>query len=147
MSVILNCQRAAALAGHLDLEPDDVEPVTWDDDGFTWEAESAEYLVLTDDEADERVLEQVRESLWAFNADFLAAYMPEGLGSDEIEAIRGDRCEDANPAFLALVGDQLEELAEDAAGCDGRGHFLAGYDGHEWEHEHGGISWYVYRVN
>src|SRR5688572_8191484 len=60
------------------------------------ECEIDGHLILTDDEADGRAAEYIRETLWAFNADFLAGYMPVGIGADEVNAIRGDRCEDAN---------------------------------------------------
>jgi hypothetical protein len=92
------------------------------------------------------VLESTRESVWAFNASFLAGYMPDGIDAEEIDAIRGDRREDANAAMLALIAtgpSDLETLASDY----GRGHALAHYDGEESEVEHAGRTWYVYRVN
>lgn len=126
----------------------DVEPSTYDDS--TFDAFGNEYRVLDDSEADSAVLESTRESVWAFNASFLADYMPEGIDADEINAIRGDRCEDANAAMLALIAagpSDLETLARSYADADGRGHALAHYDGEESEVEHAGRTWYVYRVN
>jgi hypothetical protein len=144
---------AAALAIALDqgfLKEDEADEISMGYDYRRYDAGPAELLVLTDEEADRLVIEDVRESLWAFNADFLSAYMPDGIDADQITAIRGDRCEGANEAMLALVNAgpyTVEELAEEAATADGRGHFLASYDGEEIEHEHDGRLWYAYRTN
>ena len=132
-----------ALAAHLGLPLDDISECEWDPCSF--EAGSETWLVLTEEEADERAREYIRESVWAFNASFLAAYMPVGIGVAEIEQIRGDRCEDANPAILALIkagGSSFEDFADDAIAADGRGQFLATYDGEE--HQHG--PYFLYRT-
>lgn len=127
---------------------EDIEAEAWDDSSF--DAFGNTYRVLDDSEADAAVLESTREMLWAFNASFLAGYMPDGIDESEIDAIRGDRCEDANAAMLALVnaGDSdVETIARDYAAADGRGHALAGYDHEENEVSHAGRTWYIYRTN
>ena len=114
------------------------------------EFESEEWLVLTDEEADERAAEYIADSLWAFRPEFLAAYTSDGIDEDEIRAIVGDRCESANSSILALVkaGRGLDSLTENAIGADGRGHFLSHYDGEEHETEDSdGTTWYLYRTN
>lgn len=125
-----------------------IEPESYDD--CLYDVGAAEYLILTDAEADERAADYIRETLWAFNAEFLSAYMPEGIDADEIDAIRGDRCEDANDAMVALVNatGSMDDLIRDAIAADGRGHFLGGYDFEEIEHRaDDGTYWYAYRVN
>jgi hypothetical protein len=149
MRANLEAARMAALRAYLIaedwLEPgDEIEPDT--SDGCRFAIPGSDWLIVTDEEADERAAEYIRESLWAFNADFLAPYMPDGIDAMEIEAVRGDRFESANPAMLALVGGRLDDLTEDAIGADGRGHFMADYAGEEREHSHDGRDWYVYRV-
>ncbi len=137
----------ARLAGFHD-GPEILEPVDYGETFYN--TGSAEYLVLTDEEADERAESDIAESLWAFNADFLADYMPDGIDAPEIEAIRGDRCEGANEAMLALVRAgrySFAKLVREAIASDGRGHFLSGYDGEEIELKQGGLYWYGYRVN
>lgn len=139
-------RRAVALVQHLGCDVGDVEadgPANYGH-GTRFTASATEWDVYTEEEADEAAADYIRESLWAFNADFLAAYMPEGIDAREIEAIRGDRCEDANPAFLALVADRQADLIRDAIAADGRGHFLSGYDGEEIEL---GGDLFAYRVN
>lgn len=108
------------------------------------------HLVLTDDEADEMAAEYIEESLWAFNASFLAGVT--GVDEEVFKAIQANnRCEDNNEAMLRLVGDDLDQLIRDAIGADGRGHFLNNYDGNELEinlYDVTGTNeyFYVYRV-
>lgn len=134
--------RAEALANFLETSIEDVSEAVCGED--TYEAEGGEYRVLTDSEADEACAEDIRELLWAFNPEFLCGYIADGaLRSEDIQGIIGDRCEDVNPIMLALVGDSLDQLVEDAIGADGRGHFLSRYDSEE--HESG--EFYIYRTN
>jgi len=112
---------------------------------------SADYLVLTDDEADEKAAEYIKESLWAFNAIFLSDVT--GFDVSIFEAVQAnDKCEDNNEAIAQLVGDNLQELIDQAISSDGRGHFLNTYDGDETEFncfEYTGENQYlfVYRMN
>ena len=59
--------------------------------------------------------------------------------------------EDANDALAEMIKD-FDEFVEDAVACDGRGHFLAGYDGVEHEVTYKSIDnvetdYYIYRRN
>lgn len=108
-----------------------------------------DYLVLTDREADEAVGEYIHENVWAFNPSFL-----EGCTGIESEVWRrlSDGCESANGVILRLIGDDIDRVIDDAVRIDGRGHFLASYDGEEHEVnlcEYVGKNYYlyVYRVN
>ncbi len=134
-------ERELALARFLEIDVDDVSETdygTFDAGGL------GEYRVLTDGEGDEAVAEYIEESLWAFNPDFLSAYIAGGaVDADALQRLIGDSCEGANPALRALVGDRFEEVVEDAIGADGRGHFLAQYDGDECESG----DFFLYRVN
>ena len=107
-----------------------------------YEHGSGEYLVLTDDEADERAAECVLESLWACNASFLSGET--GL-PEEAFKFAEEMCEGANDAIEAMVKATcgLDKLVAVAIGCDGRGHFLSGYDGNESE----AGDYYIYRTN
>ncbi len=122
--------RKVALAQHLDCSLDDVEELTYGS-GTMFEAESEDWLILTDEEADTMAHERIKEDLWAFRAEFLLAYMPDGMTVEAIQAIQEQLCEDASPSFLSMVGDRLDELVSDAICSDGRGHFLSSYDGNE----------------
>ncbi len=135
--------RAAVLASFLSLDVEDVQEATYGD--HTYEADGEEWLVLTDEEADTAAREYIRESVWAFRPEFLADYTHEGIDADTLQAIQGERCEDANAPILALIeaGAGFEDFAADAIGADGRGHFLSQYDGEERESG----DFYLYRTN
>jgi hypothetical protein len=140
------CARACALRHHLELDPSyEIEPCKYGDN--TFDAGGQEWLVLTDEEADVLTHDYIRESVWAFRTSFLVGHMPEGLDEAAIDAMRGDRCEDVNPAILALIeaGSGFDRFAEEAISADGRGHFLSGYDGEE--HESASARFYLYRTN
>lgn len=148
--------RAAFNGEELDLERYEKE---------SWTTSHGEYMVLTDEEADERAKAYIEDSLWAFNPWFLAGLtdMPDSI----FEALQ-PQCESANEAILAIVERTcgLDKLVEDAISADGRGHFLNTYDDEEnevqlpqpqnakeWESEYGNFYedtdgyLYIYRVN
>jgi hypothetical protein len=133
-------KKKEALAKYLEVEIEEVEEGYSDD---TFEVGRKEYLVLTDDEADEKAKEYILESVWAFNPDFLAAHAREGIDADVIKAIQAnEKCEGNNKALLALIEDK-EHFVSDAILSDGRGHFLNTYDGEE--NEEG--EFFIYRTN
>ncbi len=101
------------------------------------------YRVLTDDEAEAACSERIVNSVWSFDADFLADKT--GIDKSVFEALR-DTCEDGNAAirFIIVGTCGLASFVEDAIDVHGRGHFLAHYD--HTENEVGG-GWFVYRVN
>jgi len=136
-------QRIAALAKHLGCGIDEVSTSRYDDE--TFEACGGEYLVLTDDEADERAEREIKESLWAFRAEFIASHSTNGW-SDEcvksLEKMQGELCESANPIIEALIKD-MDHFISDAISADGRGHFISRYDSEE--NEEG--EFYIYRTN
>lgn len=133
--------RMSTLAAYLGIDAEDVSEVSYGDN--TFDADGAEYLVLTNDEADERAAEYIKDSLWAFNASFLAGYtnLPE-----EVFTAMQDQCESANDTFYTLISRAdggIEGLIEEAISADGRGHFMSSYDGEE--NEEG--EWFIYRTN
>jgi hypothetical protein len=130
--------------------PDDVNAV-YNENYETFEVIGNEYKVFTDEEADEAAAENIKECLWAFNADFILQHSTAYEGTtdreDEIIAkalqeMQSKLCESAQPIVKALIKN-LGEFTEDAIDEDGRGHFLATYDGEE--NESG--SFYIYRTN
>jgi hypothetical protein len=108
------------LARHLGVDMDDAQSYI----------DSEDYLVLTDEKADEHVREEIEELVWAFNASFLQAHT--GVDANAIEKIQ-EMCESANEPLTAMIKD-FDWFVEDAVRHDGRGHFLAGYD-HEERYE------------
>ena len=88
----------------------------------------AEYAIARDDEeAEEACKEYIKQSVWAFNASFLASHIS-ALEAEDVERLRGDTCESCNDALLKLI-DDFDTFVEDAMSVDGMGHFLSQYDG------------------
>lgn len=136
-----------ALAKHLDCDPSELTEERQDYYGLTvYSLGSQEYAIGTDDEADDAARAYVESSLWAFNASFILSEceLPSEL-EEGIRAMQEKQCEDCNDAILALVKKTcgLESFAQAAISADGRGHFLAQYDGDECEVG----EFYIYRIN
>lgn len=118
---------------------------------------NADYFVYTDEEADEAMIEEVRQSAWAFNAEFILEECGLDLsGAESLRNMQSESCEYANDFILSLIEkcSDIETFAEAAASADGRGHFLARYDGDENEITlpdsitgNGEKTFYIYRVN
>lgn len=128
------------LAKFLDVETENLEESSYDESLFS--LGSQDYLVYTDEEADEAVKDYIRESVWAFNAWFIVDHTD--LPNEAIEMVQGfqEKAEGANDTILALIKD-FDEFVEDAISADGRGHFLSHYNGHEEETE----NYYIFRTN
>ena len=138
----LDNPRIKALAKYLELTKEEEKEIHYESyDIYCYGNE--EYLVLTDDEADEKVAEYIKDSVWAFNPSFLSSHS----GIDEgVFKLLQDKCESANEAVLKLIKD-FDNFVEDAVATDGRGHFISSYDGEENDHEHDNETYYIYRTN
>lgn len=130
-----------ALALHLGCDADEIS----EDNDQLFSHGRREYLVLTDEEADEVCAERIADSLWAFNAGFVLSFIR--CNSARAEAafgkMQGELCEDANDLVAAMIGDRMPEFVKQAISADGRGHFLSGYDGEEVE----AGEFFIYRNN
>ena len=93
-----------------------------------------DYAVGTDEEADVAVAENIENSAWTFNADFLASQT--GLPQEVFEALQ-PQCENANEAIIACIRQTcgLDKFLSAAVQADGRGHFLSSYGGTEIEEQ------------
>ena len=107
-----------------------------------------DYLVYTDEEADEAVREYIEETVWAFSPSFLQAHT--GVSSNTIIQIQNTQLDSPNEVLTAMIKD-FDHFVEDAVRCDGRGHFLATYDHEEnyvsFSNEEGeNVTYFIYRV-
>jgi hypothetical protein len=104
-----------------------------------------DYLILTDEEADEKASEYILDSVWAFTPSFLSSFT--GFDIEIFESIQNNgRCESNNSAILTLIEDK-EDFVSDAISADGRGHFLSSYDGNENEEKVNETTYFIYRQN
>ena len=127
-----------ALSKFLDVAKDDAKELI----------DNQDYLVLTDDEATEKAKEYILDSAWAFQYNFLCGHSKAiaEISEKEYTEMAGKLCESFNKAVLAMIDDK-DHFVDDAISCDGRGHFLSGYDGEENEETVKGITYYIYRIN
>ena len=105
-----------------------------------------EYMVLNEQERNEKVKEYIQETLWAFRPSFLAKET--GLPEEVFRAL-SEKCESGNDAILALVEKTcgLDAFVKAAVEADGYGHFLAFYDGEEEKVAVEGEDYFIYRIN
>ena len=134
----MDIKKVQAVADCMELNEIGKANITHQDDHY-YTYGNEEYMVLTDDEADDKVAEYIKETVWAFNPDFLASHS--GIDREVFEKLQ-DSCETANDAIFKLIKD-FDHFVEDAIRSDGRGHFWSGYDGNE--NEQG--DFYLYRTN
>lgn len=96
-------------------------------------SDGREYAVGTQAQAERAAKETILDSLWAFNASFIASFA--GLDSATEKAIRemqSKLSEDANPLIRRLIGERnLNNFVKKALQADGLGHFLSSYDSEE----------------
>ena len=133
-------RKIEALAKYLECDVEEAQNLI--DDG--------DYLVFTDSEADEACKEYIKDSLWAFNADFILCECGLDLsGADSLRLMQEKSCESANDFVLSLVEKTcgIDKFVDSAISADGRGHFLASYDGEEVEVEDDYGYLYIYRLN
>lgn len=143
--------KARALADFLEISIEDLEIPEDTELPFVVLDTGANYAVLTEEQADERAKEEILNSLWAFNADFVISHCKNYNDMDQyevesaIESLRHAQencCENANGLVFALI-DDIDEFVEDAINADGRGNFISRYDGVENEQD----GFYIYRVD
>lgn len=132
----------AALVRMFDLSENDLEDISID--GTDVCVNGINYHAGTDEEMDEVATVYIKDSLWAFNSNFLAQQtdMPE-----EVFKALQPQCESANEAVEAIVEKTcgIEEFVEAAISADGRAHFLNNWDGSEETATVEGEDYYAYR--
>jgi hypothetical protein len=139
---IIMTNKINALANFLSVEVEEIEK-GWDENTFTYD--NQEYKVLTEEEANKETKAYIEESVWAFNASFILDHTNIEWNNKiekSFQKMQSELCEDANELVKAMIED-FDEFVNDAIEADGRGHFLAGYDGQENEED----GYYIYRTN
>lgn len=106
------------------------------------------FYVADDEQADQLAEQRIKDSLWAFNTSFIAEHSQviKNSGSRGIAAfdkMQEVLCEDAN-AIVEAVIDDMDAFISDAIAADGRGHFIANYDGGENEISVDGHDFNIY---
>ena len=148
LETVTRLEQAAAQALGCDVE--DVKEERYDNYGLKiFSAYGLEYAIGTDEEADQAVKENIKQSLWAFNAEFIIDHAKVGYSdafAKQLKEMQAKLCEGCNDLVECLIED-LDEFIDDAIGADGRGHFLSSYSGDENEITIDGETYYAYRLN
>ncbi len=127
------------MAEFLECACNEVNVEEWDTNVFSSDELAGEYMILTDDEADQSAREYILDSVWAFKPSFLANHSDV---DEEIFEMLQDKCESANDVITNSIKD-IDDFIEDAIISDGRGHFINNYDGSEEELN----NFFIYRIN
>lgn len=136
-------QRGQAIASRLGEEEAD------DEGHKTFSCGGGVYLVLTDEEANERAKQEILDSVWSFHAEFVAQHSRAPFSEGLVRSIRAaqDRCSDNCNDLLRASLDDEDSFVQEAIFADGRGHFLSQWDGEEVEVNWNGVTLYAYRIN
>lgn len=97
---------------------------------FELNDDSAEYLVLDEEEREEELQDNIKETCSYFVPEFLAEETE--LPVEVFKALV-DKNEAVYKLLEKCVDGGFEQFCEDAVNADGYGHFLSGYDGEELE--------------
>jgi hypothetical protein len=148
-------EKIEALKAHLieneNFTEEEAEAISYDSRFDSFECGSWEYKVYTEEEADKAAREEILETLWAFNPEFIlyhTDFYNHSTDREDDEFVAGlsklqsSLCESANSIIKALIVD-LDRFVSQAIREDGRGHFLSQYDGEEVESG----DFYLYRIN
>ena len=123
------------MSDFIDTEVEQAEVLDYDYYGLkVYQIGNKEYAVGTDAECNEAVEKYIENTLWAFNTDFINDQL--GLDLDEdgvksLQTMQSKCCDSCNTFFRQLIGDKFDDFVDAAVCTDGRGHFLASYDGEE----------------
>src|SRR5574337_1128161 len=95
-----------ALAKFLECDVEDINETS-----YCFEYGKQEYLVLTDEEADEKTKEYILDTAWAFNKSFLDCHSEAISGFDEKTfSVIQKLCESSNKAILAMIDRKSTRL-------------------------------------
>ena len=133
-------EKINTLAKYLNMNADEIK--TDDSDSFyinTGDLSNLEYFVLTDEEADQKAKEYIKQTIWAFESSFISSHT--GIDEDIIKSVQ-EHCESINEMLLRNIKD-IQKFINEAIATDGRGHFISTYDGHEQQEG----ELYIYRMN
>lgn len=138
----LEITKEEALAKFLNCGIEEISVTRYDED--TFDAPGGDYMVLTDEEANQKARDYILDSAWAFNKSFLNGHSEaiSNIPDKDYNEMAGRLRESFNKAVLAMIDDE-ESFIDDAIASDGRGHFLSTYDSEE--NEQG--EYFIYRVN
>ena len=123
-----------ALAEYLEIEEDAIKLTK----SGSYETDCNEYLVLTDEEADQEVKKEIKDSLWVLDAEFILNTCGLDSGSNVIESLRKTQKfsrKDCNNFIRAIVDGTcgIDKFVNQVILAYDRGYFLSAYNSEEEE--------------
>lgn len=127
-------QKMQALVLHFGLSVEEAQVVTVGNNYFTMPTMAGQrrYIVLTKDEADIKMLEELCWRLYELDSEILLQYMP---GIEDVEAVSRIKAlfddghlgsiEDVNGVLLSFIGTRYAALVQDIVRVHGRGKYIA----------------------
>ena len=104
----------------------------------------ADYYDVHNEESRESATEGlIKESLWAFNANFILMHTSTEIHPNQLQQMQETMCESANGIIAGIITN-MDIFINDAINEDGYGHFLSTFDGKEHELELGGETYFLY---
>lgn len=97
-------EKIKELAEFLGCDEEDITVSNWNNRVF--ELGNKEYLVVTDEEADEEATSRIEEDIWAFSAKFILETCGIDYNAAVISSLKEMQercCESCNPFFLSLI--------------------------------------------
>jgi hypothetical protein len=137
----MNEVKKRALAKHLGSPYAEIKQIN----KLVYQCGETHYYVLSDREANSKAYDSIMESMWAFKPSFILsqANLPEN-SLEIIEGITG-WAEHANEIISRLI-ENKDKFVRDAIRSDGRGQFIAQYDGKEEAIQYDKKWLFIYKI-
>lgn len=115
---------------------------------------SHHWRVCTERQAEKLFKREVRRTLWAFNADYLANFLRNKYELSDwewedfetaLEDMQEKHCERINPILKMAINPYIDQFLDEVQMTDGRGHIISAIDGCEHHARYDEKSYVVYR--
>ncbi len=138
--------RRLVLARFFNCPVDQVEDSQYEDE-YVFRYDDSDYLVITEEEADKELREQIPHNLFQINPFFLKRHLKIDISTEVLQHFLYDMCENCRLIFWELIADK-ETFLQDITNTYGRGLFLAWYDRREVRVRTANDTfYYIYRVS
>ena len=138
--------RQQLLANHLGCDINTIKNSLYKENLF--EHENSDYLVLSNEEADEETRKQITDTLWSLDALLIKQYIKTDISTETIEHIQAEMCPNCIHLLLALM-ENVDLFYKEIGKKFGRNYFIAFHDCLEhviFEFE-GNRRYYIYRLS
>lgn len=93
--------RQQLLANHLKCDINSIKNSSYKENLF--EHENSDYLVLTNEEADEETKNQITDALWSLESSLIKPYIKTDISIETIEHIQAEMCPNCIHLLLVLI--------------------------------------------